>query len=1680
MQFLGDKTDAVLYRLLKTGLRDPQMSKDVQLIDFDESSFQDRDDLDAVFMERLHAYAHNLGDDNDAYWQHIVSTLLEQKVGMRFIENGRHFYVFPTCVFVSATASQEVGKDNPVVTKGKGGMLNRDAYKENLKYDYDDEDVRKRLDERRRENKRDKRMRTAVHFYGFGIHVNDGVGIEAATSKLRGGADIDDTTYYRYIKLTQVSQSIDTGESVVKLADTTDLKTRCESAIAMLRGQIEKLFENDRTNHVRVEAGDPSSTNSMMFNVKFDRSKQYTKYDKDHRKFYHQRAKDAKEHFDLPKIIKEQVRKDDLVRYLMARGDFVRQKRIVLRYFHNRHKEHRYLIYAFDLVNGNASKMSGNIQKDTAMFFPTAIADPIISVYALRETGAEYWLTPDVGQAVGADGKHVAFDPQRVVPKLVVPDDDLDDSSATDEGSTGDNVPEANQSTLVQEFKSIANSSNVLQFLSLLVLEVTKRRSSVGWFSGSSSTATAANADGTYRNQFKSRNFAATRENLTEPFRFNTSYLFVNLLLCASHHVQALTYGRASVRKHWFSKDTRTGYLYNVIHGANNVRGAGGGLFHDNPTVTGNGGLSDAFLAVFTKDLSGGSFLFGSRKSFKRNQPSQLTAYYLVENIRQFYKDKLQSLTFHLHDRDDPDEFFFHLRRRNFWDMYSRRIKLVHAPFYKEVVAQSFHDTFLRQLFYYQLKRVVVPESPQQEGASKARTLPVGMDNRRVPTFYTDEKDFNDLLTDAHRTMLTLKTLRFENETTQYVYSLNLLKQYGEHTKASEYINLASSRNKTATDELVEMLNENDTVYLEAEITKLMKTYKIQDKLTLLDLQRNTTRLLFHFLHFVENNGTLDPLGNLNVTYGLVHELRKLLSNALRVDKKDDGSFMPKASFFSFKFFRSGTSDRAIADQLFSMSPYLKLTKDVLRRMSRYNGFRMMLQNWSLHGNLFWNIVDFDARSSFFARRLGLTTKDSDLHDVESFSLYVFLPSYLYLTREIRNLAPYLQDAARGTMQSILETQEALNDKDPRSVYKSKGGIDRVVRGLLFGIKQELLQTSETNVFIVHVKRRATASNKSPDTYWLFGHWRRQYVLYDLGGNVVETEAGLRFIHTDPRVLGEDNRVPNLLDDKLRESSKRMLDIVRDWRNEVESRTEDRTTVKHQHARRQSMRTRRNSIAKKVDKFEAVYGDNALADYQAPETITDGVVKQTEKVFVFIKILQALALHKKLHTKPMTQAEQSTAKQLVNAKPYQDNAMCAIMWLVFRDLYTFLPGMYNHVMMAVNDRLRHCEMGLMLHSGGVLPGGALVMRKEPLALTEAGYKYYVKSATEEDGSSKHNQDYPDDRSYLITLSGKMHDNDTNASINRRLMFQLLLTNLAQLGATEDLAAGFHDTEPADVRVMSWAQYVAEKEVTDKLQDTKTKMLVFSALLNGVFACNAVMSLTRWTGLRTVMGLFFPSGVLSTTMSVAGTFAKLLVPVLWRVGLTAVTSPLMQGIALGSLAGGFGGLFDTLSKAVSSVTSDIGKGTGVWQAVCNLFTGAASSVKDTVTEKVGDKVKDVSGTIAAYLVTNIRMYRVKTYFLHNGHKYEWQFDLGVDRETGMILMYHGLLNDDKQKVTAYRDINVDTDDTLQRIRTHKHKHSNRRRSRRKSDTVANRQPHTRRARLRERRLQRRGRQSRRRH
>ena len=1616
-QLVGNGTDSILYRLLKSGLRSMSMSRDVKHVDFDDEQLLTSSDLDYILLDRMRMYVKYGENKNttDAQWHNIIRKTLKEKSGVRFEEGSRRYYLFPTCIFVCNPSTSYTKSASEARSTAVAGTTVDYHTKE--KYQHSEEEADALLDERRREQATTDREEAVVQFVGFTIEVNDGKQdvVVDVPGKRSGGSPIDNSTFYRYLNLEQTAVN-----ETVPSASTTDLHAQCANTVQMLKAKLKELLESGHITHkVRVDIGDNHSTNSAHFSISYNAEHQRTTYNEttqgqlDNHKFYRKHGDDQKEHFDLDSIIAHQVHDDNIKSYLCERGDLSREKRIVLRYDNIESNEEQYIVYTFQIANA-ACKMAGDTIHLVSRSLEPNISAPDIKQYSFRESSATYQLQATVPPAT-INNANNPINPDVLVPVFKIPIDDQDDSSMEESVRENNETTEPTRTQTqhsndptVQAFVSAAAASDVLAFFARLVFEIVQETSR----SWSSASTMAPGNDGVCRSSFATRAFGAVRTDHNEPFRMNSDYMFMHLLLTASHHLQGVSYVRSEVaKKSLLGTKPSSERVFMLVAGTAALNQAGKNLFHESPPIANETTLTKPFLEVFCKNASSGS------KAFDANQSSLITTNHILENIRLFYREKLSSLTFHLQERDDPDEFFQCLERRGFWSLYSKRIQSIHGAFYKDIVKKTDHDYFLRRLFYYQLRNVVFPHrSDGSDGATSATSVqstdPTTPISKRIPTYCTDQPEFSALVSDAHRTLLNLRSLRYEPPSNIGAYSINVLQQYGAHQKTTSSLNLALARNKTSTDDMLENIHENDTQTLNRQIQDLMRSYKISDTSFIAELQRKNTRLLFHFLHMVENNGALDTLGNLHVTYRDVRDIQTVLQEALRIKSNESGGNMfAQKTFFSSASMK-GTSLEKIGTRLFSLEPFLTLDKSLLKKIHRKNGLRYMLMDWSNHGNLFWNIMDFKNTSSLFSSRFSQA-------NVSAFKLYVFMPSYVYLTREIRNLIPHLESNGRATLEAIIKTQEAMQDKNTSKMYETEG-IDSVVRGLIFGIQQELLHTSEANLHIMCITDKKGVSN-----HWLFGHWQRQYVLYELGGNVQGGDKGLNQLMVDPRVMTHEKRIGNLLDDKVYESSEDMLASVRRWRQEVESKTEQHTTVKNEMDVRLSRKRRRSSMRKKMDMYGKINDSNNIAHLQAADKASHALLTKKEKVYELVKILQTLAFRPSVLPK-----KNASVEKLFDSKPYQNNPMCATMWLIFRELYTFMPSMYNHVIMTMNDRLRYAEMGLALNSGGLCQNGTLVPRKEPLALADKGFQYYI-------GTNEERKSRQDRRNFLLFVD-KVHENTDHARIHRRHFFQMVIDNLAQLGSVQDSSMSFHETEHAEIRVMPWLQYVAHEDVGKRVG--KNKMLVVSALLGGILASNAILGNPA---LRLAFRLVNPSGMTSTVASPLMMLAKKMLPVLF--------TPALATFAVGATMG-VSGTFAAMAKTAGLLSQGYQEGaesggilTGVSAAFHKALFGAAQGMKSGAEKSTHTMSSKVMDSLSHYLITNICMYRVKVRFLHNGNKYVWKFDMGVDRATNRVLMYHGMRDGAQQSVTAYRDIQPDRDSDIRKIREHKMSQKKRRRS-----------------------------------
>ena len=85
---------------------------------------------------------------------------------------------------------------------------------------------------------------------------------------------------------------------------------------------------------------------------------------------------------------------------------------------------------------------------------------------------------------------------------------------------------------------------------------------------------------------------------------------------------------------------------------------------------------------------------------------------------------------------------------------------------------------------------------------------------------------------------------------------------------------------------------------------------------------------------------------------------------------------------------------------------------------------------------------------------------------------------------------------------------------DERREFEDRREQNLILHGLLYFMKQQLVESSGTNVFLLHMHNQRGSNvvgTATTQQLWLFGQWHRQYILYDLKHYISDADpSGLR------------------------------------------------------------------------------------------------------------------------------------------------------------------------------------------------------------------------------------------------------------------------------------------------------------------------------------------------------------------------------------------------------------------------------------------------------------------------------------------------------------------------------------------------------------------------------------------
>jgi hypothetical protein len=573
---------------------------------------------------------------------------------------------------------------------------------------------------------------------------------------------------------------------------------------------------------------------------------------------------------------------------------------------------------------------------------------------------------------------------------------------------------------------------------------------------------------------------------------------------------------------------------------------------------------------------------------------------------------------------------------------------------------------------------------------------------------------------------------------------------------------------------------------------------------------------------FLQNNGAVDMRGDL-----FVRELEIVKLMRLFVGHYKDGSkILNKKDTDRFGKVRKD----ALTNVLNDMTPYLALDRTTVSILEDTDNFRMHYQYISSSQNaLFWKIFEQN-----------------------KMSVYVYLPSFTYMTREMRALMYTMPD--KFTHATVLSAADAPN------VVDDGNKVHALIRAMFSLIKKDLFHKSETNLFVIHDAQKSQ--------HWLFGHWQRRYVLYLLASvenifsiTVEEDANGLRTLRTDvTNGRGGDNdsiMIPNLLDDKLYRMSAKKLQAEVDALKRELVVPADKVLV---------AAAAGEAAAAAADAEVEADGTPAVANETAiVPTDKQKQMQYTDSVAEFVRILQDMINRNKQPSGTNRLQLRLTMKTTSSPdSEYRNNAQCAMMWLIFRDMYTFMPGMYNYIMSTVLDMCPTYSEGIVTPvvsdiicqtQATTMIGGKLA---EPLnmSLPALGYVLFQRYGDTIDNSTLL---LVEDGATKAKLRSTVSKGETFPAKLNRMCIELLFKDAER----QSFTAGQQDIA-VTIEVMSMEHYI--QKVVTKAAPTKSMGLMI----------DLIASIVRYSGVGEWVTRQLKERVdVTTRMSAAAGFESLM-------------------------------------------------------------------------------------------------------------------------------------------------------------------------------------------------------------
>lgn len=1658
--FIGSRTKGILYRLLKTGLADDEESRYVKIISFTRNK-------DPI-VERFERYIRNK-KENDPFWNRIVSQILEQRIGITIADKDSqsecHF--FPHCIVVNNMTFKQIDNENEFVYYGFATQVNDGVSKESVeqagggkisdndrdieeaqreenerkeeeqflsklieKGDFSKESLDKQLLERDRERKRESNISSQNE-------------TSNNYSKKKRGGVTDNKTYHRFIEWKQKKKTEptlnnfgDVFQTICSEIDNTFMKRRSLEVTVECGKNFRKIINFDTFNEEtklspkQGEKISPGDVDALLRARHKEKANTYSSNGK----------KESLQEFVQQKMLPH---KKELSEYF-SKDD------ITIRFYHRRN----YLEYErrFHWVTTQQDSMYTSDHANVAQMATQKDRCYQISVVINKylEDYSVLWVKPISKEQLQAKEKQFMQNKEVIetlfFPQLAYPEDELlgnmssSSSSENPEEMKETEKPKAENDKIRKKFVEIVEKIPTVHIVSMLFMSIMRNNRNK-----MSSTLIKESSVEINSIKFKIM-FETVISNIfseamnTGQFHFNTNNEFIHLLITASQKILCLSYG--DQRKTGISRKEKGSIRNVMIIDSRNVNMRHEKFYTSNP-IKNITGKEQAGLKIikenndshtYPSDLFKDSFI----NIFRPSDTKGNLVIGIINKIRLYYKSCIH--IYNLLKRKDVDEFFIwmNMRPHHLWDRIRNRVIQLHGWSFLSIIKPELRKNFLEKLFFEQLSnasktifkkddKILITSVTGQE-----KQLEDELRTKKIEEYSAQAPDLASFVSTIMSYHMKIEGIKGESITRQLTFNNAVMSGFTKSIQLGHTVTKATSIEETKTEDMLKELDKEKS--LRDDLSTLMKKHNVYDMSYMASISKQTGRQMFMFLQFIQNNGCLDFSGDLQTNYTQVLEFIRMYQYNLDTFFKS-GQSVSSASFIK------------VQKKIFTFEQYLIIDSTIIRRLENTNGFRTAYQYMSLEQPIPY----------------------CKIYEREQMAIYVFLPSYLYMTREMRAIMSIMSDTS---FDKIMNANIQFKAEVTKEEKKSSGDEeDKLIQGILLMMKRELLQNSETNLFIIRVGQ----------TYWLFGHWQRRYILYNLGKTVRRDQLQLKMIveenldfhltqerkKFDPnyRQPNKKQRLMNYLDDKIYKSYEELESNLIELREKVENKIKKNKTG----AVAIDIEARKEKpLTPKEREEREMYRPEEPSTRNQPNRETISYSK-----FVVTQFVIHIQLISKKMDQPLTWRQQFTGDKIYET--YKQNASTATMIIIFQDLYTFMPGMYNHVMTLMNERLEKCEGGLMgMGAGGQF--GELMPIFTPTVLTEKHIKLFVL-----DRQDTQEVDYEEDeRNFLfeITKFGKTEVYDENGkttgwlestkkhvsdkanwaydkatfgfsktggtfnpfgkeegtcNISKKYLFQIVWENINEVVGFIDDREMIHDVE---FEKMSWISYKWRQSMVDKLETHEFgwKSLLGAGIVAGVlgatiqtyfgnstlsaiqnalgmyggdkFAVSYATSLAAPTSLLSPLSSLLTaplSWMSSTTIALVTNFCSIITPT----GLAAISGwiKLIWGYLTGPAFLGF--LFGAFAVAYMSSNKSTGE-------MLESFS------TNSIWNSIKNFLKPLITCFSQWFLDEVRVYRLKPEFMHNGRVYKLEFDIVVDKNTQRVLSCYGV---NKHKYDKGGDLSI---------------------------------------------------------